>query len=58
MSELTEILKETVHRLFDNLVTRELQENAEAGKWPDSLWAALAENGLIHPLVSEESDGC
>jgi len=57
MSELTEILKETVHRLFDNLVTRELQEKAEAGKWPDSLWAALAENGLIHPLVSEESDG-
>ena len=52
MSELTEIVKETVHRLFSELVTRKLQENAEVGKWPDGLWDAIAENGLIHPLVS------
>ena len=51
MSELTEILKETVHRLFSELVTRKLQENAEVGKWPDGLWDTIAENGLIHPLA-------
>ena len=57
MSELTEILKETVHRLFSELVTRKLQENAEVGKWPDGLWDTIAENGLIHPLVSDKNGG-
>lgn len=57
MSDLTEILKETVHRLFGDLVTRELQENAEAGEWPSGLWDALTKNGLVHPLVAEERGG-
>jgi acyl-CoA dehydrogenase len=57
MSELTDILKETVNRLFGDLVTREMLEGAEAGEWPAPLWDALTENGLIHPLVSEDKGG-
>lgn len=57
MSELTEILKETVNRLFGDLVTRELLEGAEAGEWPQALWDALEENGLTQPLVPEDASG-
>ena len=57
MSELTEILKETVNRLFGNLVTRDVLEKAEAGEWPTNLWTALVENGLTHPLVPENKGG-
>ena len=57
MSELTEILKESVNRLFGDLVTREMLEGAEAGEWPQALWDALEENGLTQPLVPEAKGG-
>ena len=57
MSELRVILGGTVTRLFTDLCTKEMLENADAGEWPEELWTTLAENGLLQPLVPEEKGG-
>jgi len=51
MNEARAILGDVVTRLFTERVTRELRQSAEAGTWPDALWAAVEENGLTLPLV-------
>ena len=57
MSELRDILEESVTRLFDDFVTRERMEAAEKGVWPEPLWTALTESGLTRPLVAESQGG-
>jgi acyl-CoA dehydrogenase len=57
MSELKEILQESVTRLFGDMVTRDVLTDAENGAWPEALWAALEENGLTNPLSIEELGG-
>ena len=57
MGELGRLLSDTVTRLFNNLVTKELIESAEKGAWPDKLWRALEEGGLTLPLVPEANGG-
>ncbi len=57
MSELRDILEDTVTRLFGDLATRETLEAAENGDWPEALWTALTESGLTRPLVSESQGG-
>jgi len=57
MSDLGRLLSDTVTRLFNDLVTKELIESAEKGVWPDKLWRALEEGGLTLPLVPESSGG-
>ncbi len=57
MSELREILSETVTRLFTDLATKEALQAAEEGEWPEALWSALEENGLTQPLVPEAEGG-
>lgn len=57
MSELRDILEESVSRLFDDFVTRETLEAAESGVWPEPLWSALTESGLTRPLVAESQGG-
>ncbi|HTO12783.1 MAG TPA: acyl-CoA dehydrogenase family protein [Candidatus Binatia bacterium] len=57
MSELGTLLADTITRLFNDLVTKELIESAEKGAWPDRLWAALEEGGLTLPLVAEARGG-
>jgi len=57
MGELGRLLSDTVTRLFNNLVTKELIESAEKGAWPDKLWRALEEGGLTLPLVPEAHGG-
>jgi len=57
MGELGRLLSDTVTRLFNDLVTKELIESAEKGAWPDKLWRALEEGGLTLPLVPEASGG-
>jgi acyl-CoA dehydrogenase len=57
MSELREILSETVTRLFTELCTKDLLEKADAGEWPEELWTAVVENGLSQPLLPEEKGG-
>jgi acyl-CoA dehydrogenase len=57
MSELGTLLADTVTRLFNDLVSKELIESAEKGAWPDKLWRALEEGGLTLPLVPEARGG-
>jgi acyl-CoA dehydrogenase len=57
MSELREILSETVTRLFADFCTKDLLERADAGEWPKELWNAVIENGLSQPLLPEEKGG-
>jgi acyl-CoA dehydrogenase len=57
MSELREILSETVTRLFTEVCTKDLLEKADAGEWPEELWTAVVENGLSQPLLPEEKGG-
>jgi len=56
-SELGSLLADTVTRLFNDLVSKELIESAEKGAWPDKLWRALEEGGLTLPLVPESAGG-
>ena len=57
MSELREILGETVTRLFADLCTKDLLEKADVGEWPEELWTTVVENGLVQPLLPEEKGG-
>ena len=55
MNEHHELLRETLDRLFSDLLTREVAEAAETGEWPAALWKALEESGLTQPLLDDES---
>ena len=57
MSELREILRETVTRLFAEHCTKNLLEKCDGGEWPAELWAVVEENGLTLPLLSEDKGG-
>ena len=57
MSEMRDILNDTVTRLFTDLVTRDTLGDTESGAWPDDLWNACTENGLTLALVPEEKGG-
>lgn len=57
MSELRDMIEETVGRLFGDQVTREVIEEAERGVWPEGLWTAIEENGLLRPHLAEASGG-
>ena len=57
MSELREILGETVTRLFSDLCTKDLLEKCDGGEWPADLWAMVEENGLTRPLLPEDKGG-
>ena len=57
MSELRDILGETVTRLFADLCTKQLLEKTDGGEWPEDLWRTVVENGLTQPLIPEEKGG-
>jgi acyl-CoA dehydrogenase len=57
MSEQKDILRETVTRLFGDLVTRDCLIAAEDGGFADALWTALEENGLTLALTPEDKGG-
>ena len=57
MSELRQILGETVTRLFADHCTKERLEKADAGEWSEELWATIVENGLTQALLPEEKGG-
>jgi len=57
VSELRDMLEETVDRLFAERVTKELIEAAERGDWPRTLWDAVEANGLTRPHLPEDAGG-
>ena len=44
-------------RLFADHCTKERLEKADAGEWPEELWATIVENGLTQALLPEEKGG-
>jgi alkylation response protein AidB-like acyl-CoA dehydrogenase len=57
MSESTELLLQTAHRIFTDLSTVECVNALEQGQWAQRLWDALDENGLANALLPVESGG-
>lgn len=51
------MVAETAAKIYTDLCGREVPHEAEAGKYPQVLWDALAENGLPLAWVSEENGG-
>ena len=57
MSETRALIAETAARLFDDLCTREVVEQAEAGTWPEALWRTVEETGLTRALLADAAAG-
>lgn len=57
MSELANLLADTVARLFGAAVTREVLQAAEAGAWQAGLWSAIDDAGLPLALAGEAAGG-
>lgn len=57
MNELRQIMADTVEKLFSDQVTKDMKEAAETSVFPEKLWKAIAENGLLHVLVPENMGG-
>ena len=53
MSDLRAMIAETVQRLLQDHVTKELLGAAETGTWPAALWDALEANGLTRPMTAD-----
>jgi acyl-CoA dehydrogenase len=57
MSEMRNDLLKTIDRIFDAHCAKAVRESAEAGAWPDALWAALEEVGLSRAALPEAAGG-
>ena len=53
MSDLRAMVSETVQRLLQTEVSKELLGQAEGGEWPAALWDALEANGLTQPMTAD-----
>lgn len=57
MTDESQILSNTAHRLFSERFTAESLHRADAGEWLADAWAAVEELGLPLALVPEEAGG-
>ena len=57
MSETSKLLTASAGRILLDLCTRESAEAAEAGTWPQALWQALTDTGLVDAAVAEARGG-
>jgi acyl-CoA dehydrogenase len=57
MNELSNIVLEQADRLFQQHATKDTLAAADRGEWPESLWHAVDEAGLLLALVPEKSGG-
>ncbi len=57
MPETDNIIVDTATRLFDDLCTPTVVNEAETGKWPAELWRALEESGLTLTWVPDHLGG-
>jgi alkylation response protein AidB-like acyl-CoA dehydrogenase len=56
-SEEIALIRDAAERLLTDYSTRDAIAGAEAGKWPETLWASLENAGLTMALVSEAGGG-
>ncbi|MEL0106858.1 MAG: acyl-CoA dehydrogenase family protein [Rhodospirillales bacterium] len=56
-NEIRTILVDQASRLFTDLATKDVIDQAEQGTWPQALWNAVEENGLTLAAVGEEQNG-
>jgi acyl-CoA dehydrogenase len=57
MSETTNLLTGAAGRIFLDLCSRRCFEDSEKGIWPQELWTALSDTGLVAAAVNEERGG-
>ncbi len=57
MSELRNILEESVARIFDDLITSEFLTSVEETGWSQDLWDTIQELGITKVLVDEARGG-
>jgi len=55
MSETAKLLHDAAHRLFAEHVTTDVLKSAEQGIWPDKLWDAVEEAGLLDVLADQDA---
>src|SRR4051794_18016582 len=57
MSDILNMLHDSAERTFSELSTRQLINAAEAGTWPQTLWAAVEGLGFTRACLPENADG-
>lgn len=57
MSDMHELIIESTTKIFKDLCTKELIDEAEEGKWADNLWDVIGESGLTSVGVPESVGG-
>jgi len=57
LSETSQILSDTVEKIFSDNVTKQCIINSEKREWPKELWNEIIENGLNLVLVPEALGG-
>lgn len=57
MDEMHALIDETARRIFGDLCTKDLVDEAEGGTWPEALWKTLEESGLTLAAIPEEAGG-
>ena len=46
LNETSQLLSDSVEKIFSDHVTKDCIISAEKGEWPQSLWNEVIENGL------------
>ena len=57
LNETSQLLSDSVEKIFSDHVTKDCIISAEKGEWPKSLWNEVIENGLNLVLVPENLGG-
>jgi acyl-CoA dehydrogenase len=56
MSDIRDMITESVNRMFAEMVDTKVFDAAEAGQWPEQLWRAVDEGGFTKVLVADPDD--
>lgn len=56
MSNVSDMIRESVNRMFSQRVDRQVLGQLEAGVWPDELWQLVEESGFSRVLSNESGD--
>ncbi|EKN66978.1 acyl-CoA dehydrogenase domain-containing protein [Neobacillus bataviensis LMG 21833] len=57
MSEMQELIIETVEKIMEKYSTKEVINDAEMGIWANDLWHQIVENGMLTIAIPEELGG-